>query len=164
MQQTQLRVHTYLGTNPKKIDSLLAQVICPKFMAVMVNPWCLQDCHYLNNLACALRTLFGFLDRNVKNKLGLNWLLRGGVHKSWELALGEYVSTFWFWISRRQLIITYLLSKNLVFCLFYFCGLVLAGRFYVVEIVWLDELHTTIKLFDFAITPRMVRRLVKLQV
>ena len=25
------RVHTYIGTNPKKIDSLLAQVICPKF-------------------------------------------------------------------------------------------------------------------------------------
>ena len=60
------RVHTYLGTNPKKIDSLLAQVICQKFMAVMGNPWCLQDCHYPNNLACALRILFGFLDRNVK--------------------------------------------------------------------------------------------------
>ena len=85
------RVHTYLGTNPKKIDSLLAQVICPKFMAVMGNPWCLQYCHYLNNLACGLKILFGFLDRSGKKKLGLNWSLRGGGHESWDLALGEYV-------------------------------------------------------------------------
>ena len=35
-------------------------------MAVMGNPWCLQDCHYLNNLTGALRILFGFLDRNGK--------------------------------------------------------------------------------------------------
>ena len=107
-------VHTYLGTNPKKIDSLLAQVICPKFMAVMWNPWCLQDCHYLNNLACALRILFGF--GKMEKEVGFELALRGGGHESWELDLGENVSILWFWISRRQLIITYLLSKNLYFC------------------------------------------------
>ena len=66
-------MYMYLGTNPKKIDSLLAQVICPKYMAVMGNPWCLQDCQYLNNLACALGILFGFLDRSGKR----SWVLIG---------------------------------------------------------------------------------------
>ena len=68
IQMTQGSTHISEQTQ-RRYDSLQAQVICPTFMAVMWNPWCLQYCHYLNNLACALRTLFGFLDRNGKRSL-----------------------------------------------------------------------------------------------
>ena len=39
-------------------------------MAVMGNPWCLQDCHYLNNLACALRILFGLSLTEMEKEVG----------------------------------------------------------------------------------------------
>ena len=63
---------------------------------------------------CAENCL-GFLTE-MEKEVGFELALRGGGHESWELALGENVATLWFWISRMQLIITYLLSKNLDLC------------------------------------------------